>query len=202
MDNVFDFFELRAEEQTLKDLKIFAIDIETTGIDVLANEIIEIGIARLDVATGKIEPVFTSFVKPIQPLPATITDITGICEDDLIGAPLIAELLDQVGTILHGSLTVAHNAEFDFSFLRKFFGPDFTTAHDIAVLDTLKLSRQWIRAPRYSLAKLVEHLGLAPERHHRATDDAIMCLRVLQHLISIKPELLDARPMDVIKMLG
>lgn len=197
MDNVFDFFELRSEEQPIRDLVIHAVDIETTGLDVLAHEIIEIGIARLDLDTGEVTPVFTSFVRPIQPIQPHITEITGIIPDDLKHAPPVEQLGHTIAAMLSGSLTVAHNAEFDFSFLRKFFGSEFISDNDIAVIDTLKLSRQWINSPRYSLGFLTDYLKLPQERAHRAADDAVMCLRLFNHMLKNQPQLLDMNTMEI-----
>jgi DNA polymerase III epsilon subunit family exonuclease len=197
MDNVFDFFELRSEEQPIKDLVIHAVDIETTGLDVLAHEIIEIGIARLELNTGEVRPVFTSFVRPVQPIWPHITEITGIIPDDLKDAPPVEQLGHRIASLLSGSLTIAHNAEFDFSFLRKFFGSEFICDNDIAVIDTLKLSRQWINSPKYSLGFLTDYLKLPQERAHRATDDAVMCLRLFYHILKTQPQLLDMNPMEI-----
>lgn len=197
MDNFFDFIELRAEEKPLGDLHIFGLDVETTGIRSDIHEIIEIGIARLDVHSSKVHPVYQSFVQPVQPLQAHITEITGIKQTDLQEAPAVHEVAESILRTITGSLVVAHNADFDVSFLKKAFGTDVLAAHDVAILDTLKLARMLVSSERYSLGYLIETLHLPSGQFHRAAGDAAMCLHLFNYLIKLQPELLEKNCIEV-----
>lgn len=183
MDNVFDFFELRVHEKRLQDVTILGLDIETTGLTVSSNEIIEIGIAEYSLDSKKISPVYQSYVKPEQLIKEFITEITGISDKTVRSAPGIDEVKEEVLPILKGSMVVAHNAEFDVSFLQRFFGETFLAENDIAVFDTLKFSRKLINSSRYSLEFLIESLQLGHDSHHRALDDAVMCLKLFNYLL-------------------
>lgn len=188
MDGFFDFIELRIEEKTLHEARIFGLDVETTGLDRAANEIIEIGICSYDAQDRSISPVYQSYVKPHQEIKPFITSLTGITEEDVKDAKGIDEVLEEVLPLIRGGLLVMHNADFDLGFLKKFAGEQFLKDNDIAAFDTLKLSKNMIQSSRYSLEYLVDSLGLGHENHHRAADDAVMCIRLFDHLIQREPQ--------------
>jgi DNA polymerase III epsilon subunit family exonuclease len=183
MDGFFDFIELRVDEKRLSDVKIFGLDLETTGLDVNANEITEIGIAEYELTTREISPVYQSLVRPEQEIQDFITKITGIRNEDVLHAPDISIIVQECLPIIEHGVLVVHNADFDIGFLKKFIGEGFLQEYDIAVFDTLKMSRRLLDHSRYSLEYLVESLGLGHEQHHRAMDDARMCIKLFDHLV-------------------
>lgn len=180
---LFDFYTLRIDEKKLCEVPIVTLDLETTGLYASIDEIIEIGMVKRDPISNEIE-MFNSFVKPHKrTISDTITKITGIVETDLINAPHIEEIIPQILRFIDQSLVVIHNAEFDISFLKAVIPQTGWENLDIQIFDTLKFSRKILDSPKHSLEYLVEHYELGHERHHRAIDDALMCLRLFDLIL-------------------
>src|SRR5512139_3004865 len=118
-------------------MKPFAIvDVETTGCDPTHDRVIEIAVIRAD-GTGE----FSSLVKPGRTLPPFITGLTGITTEDLADAPPFEEIASEIADILEGTVFVAHNARFDYAFVRNEFrriGISFSAP----TLCTVRLSRK------------------------------------------------------------
>lgn len=115
------------------------VDLETTGSTGTVDRITEIGIVEIH-EDGEVRE-WSSLVNPQTSIPGFIQSLTGITNDMVAGAPTFAELADEVLSRLHGRLFVAHNARFDYGFLKSEFkrlGLDFKAP----VLCTVKLSRR------------------------------------------------------------
>src|SRR5258705_6114959 len=95
------------------------VDLETTGISSYYNRIIEIGIVRLE--GDKIVQEYQKLINPEIPIDSFISNLTGIYTTDLENAPTFAEIKDEIFSILQDSAFVAHNARFDYGFLRNEF---------------------------------------------------------------------------------
>src|SRR3989344_6262974 len=95
------------------------VDVETTGTSPTADRIIEIGIIRVE--KYKIVDSFESLIDPQKYLDPVITKITGITQRDLLAAPTFEETLGKVKELISGSVFVAHNARFDYAFLKNEF---------------------------------------------------------------------------------
>ena len=94
---------------------LLAFDLDTTGLNPATDEIIEIGAARF--RDGEVVDRFQSLVKPSIPIPADITHLTGIHQEDVEGQPTIDDLLPRIETYFSDSPVIAHNAGFDLSFM-------------------------------------------------------------------------------------
>ncbi|MDP3940928.1 MAG: exonuclease domain-containing protein [bacterium] len=146
------------------------VDLETTGINPRFDRIIEVGILRVE--DGKIVASFTSLVNPHTYLPSEITRITGINTNDLLDAPDFSEVKQKILDVLSGAIFVAHNARFDYGFLKHEFlrHNERFTAKQIC---TLRLSRSlYPKLPHHNLESLIAHFNLPVKRRHRALDDA------------------------------
>ena len=146
--------------------ELIAFDIETTGLDVKGDEIIEIGMVKF--ADGAVLERYSSFVKPPIPIPEDITHLTGITPDDVEDAPLLERILPGLAAFFGERPVIAHNARFDVGFMRK---------HGLLagnpVIDTYELASILMpSAPRYSLEGLTRVLGISLEQAHRALADA------------------------------
>ena len=91
-------------------------DLETTGFHAKKNNIIEIGAVK--VVDGKITERFSEFVNPKEPIPFRITELTSIHDEDVIGAEDITKILPRFMDFCEGAVMVAHNADFDMSFIK------------------------------------------------------------------------------------
>jgi DNA polymerase III subunit epsilon len=146
------------------------VDIETTGGSLRYDRIIEIGILRVE--DNKLVQTYQTLVNPEGYLPAEITRLTGIDAADLDQAPSFSRVKKDILELLDGCVFAAHNARFDYGFLRSEFRREETTFR-AKTLCTVKLSRRLFpRFRRHSLDTLIERFGLNCPRRHRALDDA------------------------------
>jgi DNA polymerase-3 subunit epsilon len=149
---------------------VACVDLETTGGMAAHHRIIEVGIVLLE--GGAIVEEWSSLVNPGLRIPPTIEDFTGISNAMVADAPAFEDLIAEVRRRLDGRLFVAHNARFDYGFVRNEFrraGEKFSAL----VLCTVRLSRALFREhPRHNLDTLIERYGLDCRARHRALGDA------------------------------
>ena len=156
-------------EQDFAD-EIVCFDIETTGLDSRRDLITEIGAVVLK--NGEITEKFSTFADPERPLTREITELTGITDQMLEGAPSQAEALNSFLDFVGDRPLAAHNAEFDLGFIaagcRRMGRPFSPTS-----IDTLILAQNLLPdLPRHKLDMVAERLDLPAFHHHRAYDDA------------------------------
>ncbi len=150
-----------------------AIDIETTGLAVENDSIIEIGAVAFRGA--EIIDSFETFVEPRRPLPYRIQRLTNITPAMLVGAPTFATIAPRLRALLGEAPLVGHSVGFDASFLRKMH-----LAERNALLDTYELASLLLPTlPSYSLGSVADHLGVSAPTHHRALADAVLARDVL-----------------------
>lgn len=163
------------------------IDLETTGGAPGLNSITEIG--AIKVQGGQILGEFQTLINPGVPLPPFITVLTGITEAMLLPAPTIDEVFPQLLEFL-GSPTetvlVAHNAQFDISFLKAAANKLNFTWPKFQVLDTVKIARHTLNREEvrnFKLSTLAEFFKAETTPNHRALDDVRATVSVLHGLI-------------------
>lgn len=146
------------------------VDLETTGATATADRITEIGIVEVD-ADGAVRE-WQQLVNPGTRIPPFIEQLTGISNAMVADAPPFEAVAPEVLRRLEGRLFVAHNARFDYGFLKNEFkrlGVSFRAP----VLCTVKLSRALFpEHQRHNLDSLIERHGLAADARHRALADA------------------------------
>ena len=98
---------------------VACVDLETTGGTADSHRIIEVGIVLLD--GGVVVEQWSSLVDPGRRIPPSIESFTGITNEMVTGAPTFADLRAEVRRRLDGRLFVAHNARFDYGFVRNEF---------------------------------------------------------------------------------
>jgi DNA polymerase-3 subunit epsilon len=160
------------------------VDLETAGGRPAAGSIIEVGAYRM--RGGQIREAFESLVKPRMPIPRFITRLTSISEEMVAAAPPIEEVLPSFRAFLGDAVMVAHNAQFDHSFLdfefRRLFGIGLLNP----VLCTLRMARRLLPSiRRRRLELLAEHFGLSTAGRHRGLGDARMAAELLSIFIEI-----------------
>ena len=145
------------------------VDLETTGATASQDRITEIGIILVD-DTGVQE--WSSLVNPETRISGFIESLTGISNEMVAEAPRFCDLASRVYKMLEGRIFVAHNARFDYAFLKQSFlreGIDFSAK----TLCTVKLSRRLYPGhPKHNLDTLIERHGLKASGRHRALADA------------------------------
>lgn len=146
------------------------VDVETNGSSATRDRIIEIGILRVE--NGKVVETYNQLINPEASIPPFISSMTGITQDDVETAPTFAAIREDVYRLLDGCIFVAHNARFDYGFIRnEFKRQDYTFQTN--VLCTARLSRLLFpEYRRHSVEALISRYGLQVEHRHRAFDDA------------------------------
>ena len=155
--------------QGLSDTYV-VFDIETTGFSPKLNKIIEIGAVKVE--NGVIVDKYSTFVNPKVPIPFEIEQLTSINDDMVIDAKPIEEILPEFMEFCQDAVMVAHNADFDMSFI-KHNCKEQGIKKDFTILDTVALARNLLPSlHRFKLDTVAKALGVSLENHHRAVDDA------------------------------
>lgn len=176
------FYEIRISQLKFTTYFMYAIvDIETTGSYAAANGITEISIHVFD-GSSVIEK-FETLINPGQPIPYYIQAMTGITDKMVETAPRFEEVAEKIFTLLHDKIFIAHNVNFDYSFVKaqlKESGFELNTKK----LCTVRLSRKiFPDFPSYGLGKLCQSLGITIYDRHRAGGDSEATVKVFQLLL-------------------
>ncbi len=162
------------------------VDIETTGSYAAANGITEISIHVFD--GEKVTEKFETLINPCQPIPFYIQGMTGITDKMVAEAPVFDEVAEQIFNLLKDKIFVAHNVNFDYSFVKAHLlqcGYILNTKK----LCTVRLSRKIIPGlPSYSLGNLAHSLGIDMKNHHRAGADTAATVKIFELLLQSDKE--------------
>jgi DNA polymerase III subunit epsilon len=152
------------------DQPVVFLDIETNGGYGERGRIIEIGAIRVE--GDEVVDTFHSMVNPGTNLPHWITRLTGITENDVVGAPYFEDIAEQLHTFLQSAIFIAHNVRFDFSFIkRQLEASGFV--YRPKLLCTVRLSRAlYPDVKGHSLEKIIARHNIPVNARHRALDDA------------------------------
>ena len=168
VDDLKDMVEY-SKGQSLDDTYV-VFDLETTGFSPEKNKIIEIGAVK--VVEGKITDRFSQFVNPEVPIPYEIEELTSIRDDMVMDAPKIEEVLPEFMKFCEGAVMVAHNADFDMSFIKKNCEMQGLPC-EYTIIDTVALARYLLpQLNRFKLDTIAKALNIVLANHHRAVDDA------------------------------
>ncbi len=174
-----------SKNQSLDDSYV-VFDLETTGFSPNTCKIIEIGAVKVE--NGTITERFSEFVNPQVPIPFKIEELTGIRDDMVMGAETIEEILPRFMEFCEGCVMIAHNAEFDMSFIRKNC-MDLDIPCDHTVGDTVAMARILLPAlHRFKLDTVAKALKISLENHHRAVDDAECTAHIFVKFIEMLKE--------------
>ena len=174
-------------------------DIETTGFSPDLNNIIEIGAVK--VREGKIVDRFSTFVNPREPIPFRIEQLTSINDSMVINAPGIEVVLPQFLEFSKDCVMVAHNADFDTSFIMK-KARNLGIETEFTIVDTVSLARILLpQLNRYKLDTVAKALNISLENHHRAVDDAECTAYIFVDFIE-KLKSMDVFNLDELNSMG
>lgn len=173
----------RVHAQPLSGLSWAVVDVETTGGPPPNHRITEI--AAVIVKDGEIKEVFETLVNPQRSIPPFVTRLTNISWDMVKDAPTFSAIVPALLEKLEGNVFVAHNAQFDWSFL----------AHEIQrtsgarisgnQLCTVRLARRLLpHLPKRSLDYVANYYGIEITGRHRAAGDAVATARCLLKLLA------------------
>ena len=158
------------------------VDLETTGVSAIRNQIIEIGAVK--VRANRVEDTFQTLIDPNCAIPKGITRITGITTADVYGEPQASDVLEDFIDFLGDAVFVAHNCSFDWNFIEEEIQRAQLPKLQNRKLCTLRLARRLLSGLRSrSLGSLIQFFDIDTESRHRALSDALATHEVLIHLL-------------------
>src|SRR3954468_24201687 len=146
------------------------VDLETTGTRPASDRITEIGVLEVD--GFEVQSHWSTLVNPGVAVPSEIQALNGITREMLVEAPRFADLAEDLHERLAGRVFVAHNARFDYGFLRREFDRTGIKFHAPAVCGVKLARRLYPRERGHDLDSLIARHGLACAARHRAMGDA------------------------------
>lgn len=179
--SVFDSEDNLPEQLTNEVYVVF--DTETTGLDFMNNGITEIGAVKI--VNGKLTEQFTTLIKPDYRISEENESITGISEEMVKDAPKISSVIPDFIKFIDGAILVAHNADFDMKFIKRFAGAEDYEVKN-KVIDSVELARECLpQLKRHDLHTIADHFGIV-FHHHRALSDAYATAEAFIELMKIK----------------
>ncbi len=158
------------------------VDIETTGGYAAANDITEIAILLHDGTT--VTDHYETLIKPSKPIPYFIQSLTGINNDMVKDAPDFAEVALDIFEKLNNRIFVAHNVNFDYSFLKHHLSLEGLSLNT-QKLCTVRLSRKVFPSlASYSLGNICRHFGININNRHRAGGDAEATATLFEYILA------------------
>jgi DNA polymerase-3 subunit epsilon len=149
-----------------------AIDTETTGFRPESDRVVEIGAVRFR-GTGEVLAATNWLIHPGMAIPFYATEVHGITDEAVAGAPSFAAVWPDVEAFCRDSVVLAHNAAFDLGFLRAELARAGVMPPPWRAVDTLPLFRRWFpQSASHALEALRRELGLPEGTQHRAAADA------------------------------
>lgn len=193
-DSTVDRWRLTTHEALLQPAlhaPFTVIDIETTGLKPGAAGITELAALRIE--SGRVGKEFHTLINPGRRIPLAITRLTGITDDMVRDQPTFDAIFPQLHLFLGSSVVVAHNTDFDFSFLNFEARRLLSSPLLNLLLCTARLAKRLLPNLRSrSLDIVASHLGISNEERHRALGDARMTAEILFILLE-KAETLGVR---------
>ncbi|MCX5726320.1 MAG: 3'-5' exonuclease [Candidatus Saganbacteria bacterium] len=160
------------------------VDIETTGLDPEIHEITEIG--ALKVEKGEIKDIFNTLIKPRLPIPEKIEKITGISDEMVKGYDAASEVLPRFLKFVSDTTLVAHNSDFDITFLKHHISSSIGRELTNDSFCTLKISKGVLPyLENYKLHTVAHYFKIKTENRHRALGDAEITMSIWYKLVEL-----------------
>lgn len=167
----------------LTDVKFACLDTETTGLSPEGGgKICEVAVSVSK--AGRPVDEFTTLINPGMPMHPDVIAIHGITNEMVKDAPKFADVLPKLLGVLDNCVIVAHNADFDLSFLQYEFEQCGMRFPKYPVIDTLKLARKSGRFEKNRLGFVAQQLGINCDGWHRAMADTKMAEQILYHFLT------------------
>lgn len=183
-DDMVELADDGFDGRELTETGFVVFDLETTGAKAPPCRITEIGAYR--VKNGEVTGEFQTLVNPEMPIPRFITELTGISDEMVSGAPLFKDIVHDFLSFIGDSILVAHNSGFDMRFLNFEIGrvhEDYRMANPC--LCTVQLSRRLLPdIVNHKLKTVAEHYSIDLVNHHRASADAYATAHIFINLLT------------------
>lgn len=167
----------------ISDIEFVAFDTETTGLVPAHERIVEVSGVRF--RAGEEIGTFETLVDPGRPIPEASARVHGIRDADVEGQPDAGQALEGFAAFVEGAVMLAHNAEFDVSFLAHEAARHRTRLPEVPVLDTVEISRS-LRAdlPNHKLETISKALGCPAPAYHRALADSRTLMQCFETMVT------------------
>ena len=180
INDIDDRVPVRGAGEMDFDGEYVAFDLETTGLYPRFDKIIEVGAVIMK--HGQELERYQTFVDPECHLTREVSELTGISDDMLVGAPKIETVLPELLKFIGERPLVAHNARFDLCFITRECERQ-GISHRFTAIDTLILSQNLLpHLNKYKLDVVAKEFQLGDFNHHRAADDAVICGQIMEKL--------------------
>ncbi|AIO19610.1 DNA polymerase III PolC-type [Candidatus Izimaplasma bacterium HR1] len=165
------------------DATYVVFDIETTGLSVNYDKIIEI--SAIKVKNNQVIDQYDTFVNPERPISLLTTRLTSIKNSDVALAPKIEEVIPEFKKFFEGSIMVAHNAHFDMGFIYSVLKQNDLYDKEITTIDTLQIARSLYsnQLKRFNLKAVSKFFKVNLEQHHRAEYDTRATQEIFLHML-------------------
>lgn len=168
----------------INDVEFVIIDVETTGQSAYQGRITEIGMVK--VVDGEIVDEYSTLINPQTFIPPFITAFTGITNEMVALAPVFDEVKGRIKSFLGTNVFVAHNVNFDYSFLNASFLRSGYEEIKNEKLCTVRLARRLLPTTKSkSLESLIQYYNIPVKNRHRALDDARATAIILINFLDI-----------------
>ena len=164
-----------------------ALDIETTGFDFDKNEIIEIGAVKYH--DGKFIEEFSTFIKPLKPVPQFIKQLTNITDEQLASGTSLKDALKKITDFVKDEIIICHNVGFDIGFINKKLKNNDLPKVSNRLFDTVELSRIYLSfILNHKLGTVADYFKIDLSHAHRAIFDAKATAEVFIKLLDFIDE--------------
>ncbi|MCK5761782.1 MAG: PolC-type DNA polymerase III, partial [Candidatus Izimaplasma sp.] len=170
-------------DKPFKDAVYTVFDIETTGLSVNFDKIIEI--AAVKIKNNQIIEEYQTYVNPERPLSDLTTKITSIRNSDVALAPKIEEVIGEFKKFFDGTIMVAHNAHFDMGFIYNTLKEFDLYDNELPTIDTLQIARNCYgdKLKRFNLKAVSRYFRVELVQHHRAIYDTRATADIFLHML-------------------
>jgi DNA polymerase-3 subunit alpha (Gram-positive type) len=167
----------------IEDAVFTVFDIETTGLSVNYDKIIEISATK--VKNNQVIERYNTFVNPQQPISQLTTKLTSITNQDVALAPLIDTVIKEFKDFFKDTIMVAHNAHFDMGFIYKTLKDYDLYEGEIPTIDTLSIARNVYgdHLKRFNLKSVSKYFKVDLVQHHRASYDTAATVEIFLHMM-------------------
>jgi len=173
----------RALHRSIDDAVFTFLDVETTGLSPRTSRVCEVALVAFQ-GNCRVSH-FSSLVNPGLPIPPETSKIHGITDDMVRNSPAFPALIPRLITLLEGSVIVAHNAEFDLSFIEMEFIRAGLKLPELPVIDTLRIARRLGTFTNNRLGTIAKELDISAENWHRALSDVEMTRKIFEHFMLV-----------------
>lgn len=178
------------DDKLITQVPVVVLDTETTGLHPgLGHRVVEVAAVRLEnwQEVGQL----SQLINPGRAMDPGASQVNGIHDEDLVGAPTFGDILPQLAPLLSGALLVAHNATFDASFLGMEYAivaqqqPGRAVTLPNPWLCTLQLARHHFYFGKNSLGHVARQLGVRTGQAHRALNDVYTTIQILRRMTQL-----------------